>query len=56
MFRRKITSFKQKTQIQDAVYKNVSPARFQLLILENTTLNPAYEVHLMVWTLIHYKV
>ena len=56
VFRRKTTSFKQKTQIQEAVYRNTYPAGFRLLILENTVLNPAYEVHLMLWTVIHYKV
>lgn len=56
VFRRKTTSFKQKTQIQEAVYRKTYPAGFRLLIWENTALNPAYEVHLMLWTIIHYKV
>lgn len=48
VFRRKIRSFKQKTQIQETVYKNIHPTGFKLLILENTVLNPADEVYLMV--------
>lgn len=49
-FMGKITSFKQKTWIQEAIYKNKYPAGFGLLILENMVLNPVQEVHLMVWT------
>ncbi|XP_054431060.1 nuclear pore membrane glycoprotein 210 [Pteronotus mesoamericanus] len=52
----KTGSSKLKARIQEAVYKNVSPAEVRLLILENILLNPAYDVYLMVGTSIRYKV
>ncbi|XP_011362768.1 nuclear pore membrane glycoprotein 210 [Pteropus vampyrus] len=52
----KTGSSKLKARIQEAVYKNVSPAEVRLLILENILLNPVYDVYLLVGTSICYKV
>lgn len=49
---RNIRGFKQKTQIQKAVSRNIYPAVVTLLILQNTALNPGYKAHLTAWTLL----
>lgn len=47
---------KKKDTMHEAVYKNTDPTEFRLLILKNTVLNTACEVHLVVWTPVQYKV